>query len=203
MVDIFQGGLMRYPVYIDNYRPATRAGSLTFDLLVLVSSSLLIAALSQLEFFVPFSPVPVTGQTFAVLAVGLLLGSTGGASAVLLYLAEGSMGLPFFAGGSAGVHHFIGPTGGYLLGFVGAAYLAGLFSEIGFTRNFPVMFAALSLADLSLYIFGVLWLSSFVGREHAVQLGFFPFIFGDLVKILLLSLSFPLFRKSAVAEERT
>ena len=194
---------MYFQAYIERYRPTTQAGSLAFNLSLILTASLFIAACSQLEFFVPFSPVPVTGQTFAVLAVGLLLGSTGGASAILLYLAEGSIGLPFFAGGSAGVHHFIGPTGGYLLGFVGAAYLAGLFSEIGFTRNFPVMFAALSLADLSLYIFGVLWLSSFVGREHAVQLGFFPFIFGDLVKILLLSLSFPLFRKSAVAEERT
>lgn len=193
---------MRYPVYIDNYRPATRAGSLAFDLLVLVSASLMIAALSQLEFFVPFSPVPVTGQTFAVLAAGLLLGSTGGASAVLLYLAEGSIGLPFFAGGSSGVHHFIGPTGGYLAGFVGAAYLAGLFSGSGFGRSFFGLFSALILADLSLYVFGVLWLSTFVGREHAVQLGFFPFIFGDFIKILLLSLSFPLLGKSAGTEDR-
>ncbi len=193
---------MRYPIYIDNYRPSTRAGSLAFDLLVLASASLMIAALSQLEFFVPFSPVPVTGQTFAVLAAGLLLGSTGGASAVLLYLAEGSMGLPFFAGGSSGVHHFIGPTGGYLLGFAGAAYLAGLFSESGLGKSFFGLFSALILADISLYVFGVLWLSTFVGREHAVQLGFFPFIFGDLVKILLLSLSFPLLGKSAGTEDR-
>lgn len=193
---------MRCQAYIERYRPTTRAGSLAFNLSAIFTASLFIAACSQLEFFVPFSPVPVTGQTFAVMVSGLLLGSVGGASAVLAYLAEGAIGMPFFAGGSAGINHLIGPSGGYLAGFVAAAYLAGFFSETDRTKGFLRVFAALVLADLSLYVFGVLWLSTFVGRKHALLLGFYPFIFGDLVKILLISLSFPLMAKRDGTEKR-
>jgi len=183
--------------YIERYRPATKAGALAFDLSVIVAASFFIAACSQLEFFIPFSPVPVTAQTLAVLVTGLTLGATGGASAVLAYLAEGSLGLPFFAGGSSGVHHLIGPSGGYLAGFVAAAFLAGFFAEVGWNRSLFSLFFAMVLADLAIYLFGVPWLSNFVGRGQAMNLGFFPFILGDLVKVTLISLSFSLTAKRA------
>jgi biotin transport system substrate-specific component len=191
---------MFYPDYIAQYKPRTNAGAIAFNVFLVLSASLFIAFSSQLEFFIPFSPVPVTAQTFAVLLSGLILGRVGGASAVIAYLAEGSIGLPFFAGGSSGFHHFLSPSGGYLIGFIAAAYLAGFFAEIGWSRKRHSLLIALSLSDLSIYLFGIPWLSIYVGHQSALQLGFFPFLFGDFVKILLISLSLPLLLKKAESE---
>jgi biotin transport system substrate-specific component len=126
----------------------------------------------------------VTLQTFAVLMAGCALGSRRGVLAVLLYLEEGFAGLPVFAGGPLGVAHLFGPTGGYLLGFIAAALITGLFVETGATRNWFGRIAALALGSLAVYVPGVLWLGAFTGLGAALSLGFLPFLVGDALKVI-------------------
>ncbi len=171
--------------------------SLFLDVIVIVCASLLIGLFSQFELILPFSPVPMTLQTFIVLLCGIVLGKNRGALSVLLYLSEGVFGLPFFAGGNSGIHHLFGPTGGYLLGFIFAAYLAGFFTEIGFGKSHLKMFLALVVANFSIYFLGLPYLSFFVGRNNVFQIGFFPFLLSDTVKLVFLSLFYPLFSKIA------
>ncbi len=121
-----------------------------------VGMSLLIAAGAQLEVRFPFTPVPLTGQTFGVLLAGLLLGSRAGAAAVALYLLEGTLGLPFFAGGAGGAAMLAGPTGGYLLGFLPAAWLAGRLAERGWDRTPLLAAAAMLLGSAVLFACGLL-----------------------------------------------
>ena len=93
------------------------------NIVLILASSLLIAASAQIAIPLPFSPVPITGQTFAVLLVGFVLGARLGAWSVAVYLFEGAMGMPFFSGGGAGAGWLLGPTGGYLVGFLVAAFV--------------------------------------------------------------------------------
>ena len=95
------------------------------------AGSLLLALLARLSIPVPFSPIPITGQTFGILFLGALLGSRIGALSVIMYIMEGTIGLPVFAGGSIGFLYLLGPTGGYLIGFIPAIYLIGYLSERG------------------------------------------------------------------------
>ncbi len=170
-------------VYADLVRPADRRLARLFDAALVAGFSLLIALSAQVAIPLPFTPVPVTLQTFAVILTGCLLGSGRGFLAALLYLAEGSAGLPFFSGGSAGLAHLFGPTGGYLVGCVAAAFLAGLLSERGLARAWAGRLAALVVADLTVFVFGVAWLGAFTGFGKAVVLGFTPFVVGDALKV--------------------
>src|SRR3990172_4580805 len=104
------------------------------DISIIVLGSLFVAAMAQLS--IPLQPVPVTGQTLAVLLVGIVLGSKRGALALTAYLGEGLAGLPVFAEAKSGIATVLGPTGGYLIGFIAAAWLVGLFAEWGFDRSF-------------------------------------------------------------------
>jgi biotin transport system substrate-specific component len=160
------------------------------EVALIASASLFIALGAQFRFYLPFSPVPVTAQTLAVLLTGALLGSRRGSAAVLLYLLEGLMGLPVFAGGQGGLASLIGPTGGYLLGFVAAAYVIGLLIERDWDRNWGTTFAALALGNAVIYAFGLSWLTIFVGGESVLALGLWPFVPGDLVKLACASLAF-------------
>jgi biotin transport system substrate-specific component len=144
-----------------------------------------IALASQVSVPLPFSPVPITGQTLAVLLAGALLGSRRGTLCLLLYLAEGAVGLPVFAGGRAGLGHLVGPTGGYLFGFVASAFLIGRLADRGWCRRAPTTVAAMILGNAVTYAFGLPWLAGVVGAERALALGLLPFIPGDLLKVLL------------------
>jgi biotin transport system substrate-specific component len=126
---------------------------------------------------VPMWPVPATMQTLVVLLLGALGGPWFGAASVALYLVQGVMGLPVFAGGGSGVAHLFGPTGGFLFGFLAAAWLAG-FAGRGWLRAGAVLLAA----HLVLFVPGVLWLSQFVGLERAWEAGFVVFLPGTLLK---------------------
>ncbi|WP_242662238.1 biotin transporter BioY [Teichococcus deserti] len=137
-----------------------------------------LAASAQIT--LPMWPVPATMQTLVVLLLGALGGSRLGLAAVALYLAEGAMGLPVFAGGAAGPAALMGPTAGFLLGFLPAAWLAG-FARGGLLRQGGVLLAA----HLLLFIPGVAWLAQFVGFEKAMMVGFVLFIPGTLVKTAL------------------
>tara|TARA_R110002072_G_scaffold87087_2_gene196480 strand:- start:196 stop:771 length:576 start_codon:yes stop_codon:yes gene_type:complete len=156
--------------------------SLAGKALVVVAGSVLIALGAQIS--VPMLPVPMTLQTLAILLVGLTAGSRLGAGAVLAYLAEGAMGLPVFAGGGAGLAWLAGPTAGFLWGFVGVAFLAGLLAERGVTRNLFATFFGAVLISALLYVPGVLWLTAATSLDMggAVSRGMVPFLLGDSVK---------------------
>lgn len=148
-----------------------------------VFGSLLIAASTQIE--VPFYPVPMTMQTFAVLAVGLLFGARLGAAAVLVYLVEAALGLPVLSGGDHLWTLLVKPsTTGYLVGFVGAAYVAGLFAERSGGRLIGRIAGALA-GEVVLMAAGVAFLATLIGAEKAVTYGLMPFILGDALKIVL------------------
>jgi biotin transport system substrate-specific component len=171
------------PVFADLVRPVSPRLARVFDAALVAGFSLLVALSAQVAIPLPFTPVPVTLQTFAVLLTGCLLGSGRGALAVVAYILEGSFGLPFFSGGTGGIAHLLGPTGGYLVGCVAAAYAAGLLSERGLSRRPAGLLLTLCAADLAIYVPGLAWLSVFTGPPKALSLGFLPFVAGDALKI--------------------
>lgn len=164
---------------------------LLYDVALIVGGSLFVALSARIAIPLPFSPVPITGQTLAVLLVGALLGSRRGASALLLYLLEGAVGLPVFAGGMSGLAYMLGPTGGYLIGFVCAAFVAGLLAEKRWDRRPQKSALAMLLGNLVIYVCGLSWLARFVGVDKALALGFCPFIAGDLMKLALATVLLP------------
>ncbi len=158
---------------------------------LVVGGSLLLALSAQISISLWFTPVPITGQTLGVLLVGAALGSRRGALAIVLYLIEGGFGLPFFAGGGSGWVAFSGPTGGYLIGFVVAAYVVGWMAERGWDRRFWTAAVAMLAGEFLIYLFGVPWLAYFVGAGDALPLGMFPFIPGDIAKLVVAALVLP------------
>ena len=172
-------------------RTAAPARWLTDAVLVLLFSGL-IAACAQVSIPLPFTPVPITGQTFAVLFTGAVLGSRRGTLAVLLYLAEGALGLPVFSAGTAGAARFLGPTGGYLVAYPLAAGLVGWLAERGWDRRPRRAALAMLLGSLVILGLGVLWLAPFVGGlGPAFVQGVLPFVPGDVFKAVLAALLLP------------
>jgi biotin transport system substrate-specific component len=163
----------------------------TRDLLLVTAGALFIAALSQVKIPLPFTPVPLTGQTFAVLLVGAALGSKRGFGSMALYLACGAFGLPFFAGGASGLAYMTGPTLGYLVGFAAAAALTGFLAERGLDRRVPTALVAFIAGQAVIYLFGVAWLSVLLGFQKAILAGFVPFLLGDALKIGAAALALP------------
>jgi len=163
----------------------------TRSALVVVGFSLLTALAAQLVVPLPWTPVPLTGQTFAVLLTGALLGSRLGALAMLAYLAEGALGLPFFRGGAGGVGHLSGATAGYLFAFPAAAYVTGLLAERGWDRRFLTAAAAMALGSLVILASGWAWLAVALGGARAFWAGVAPFLAGDVVKIALAAAALP------------
>jgi len=169
------------------------------DLSLILSGSLFVALLAQVAIPLPFTPVPITGQTLGVLLVGAALGSRLGFLALLAYLLEGAMGLPVFAGGTGGLAKILGPTGGFLLAFPLAAGLVGLLVErFGLDRSFLGTLFAMLLGNALLYLLGLPWLWAWlmgagkaVGLSGLLAMGFFPFVPGDLVKAVLAALLLP------------
>src|SRR5213593_9885 len=119
---------------------------------LVIGFSLLTALSAQVV--IPIGPIPITGQTFAVLLTGVLLGSRLGAMAMIAYLIEGASGLPFFAGGMAGLPHLLGPTGGYLVAFPAAAFITGAFAEQGWDRKFITAVAAMAVGSIVIILCG-------------------------------------------------
>jgi biotin transport system substrate-specific component len=158
----------------------------------IVLGSIGVALCAQISIRLPFTPVPLTGQTFAVLLAGIVLGSRKGAAAVALYLAEGVAGLPVYASGASGAGTFLGPTGGYLLAFPLAAALTGALAERGWDRTPLRAGAAMLLGSAVILGMGGLWLIAFVGgADAALWQGILPFLPGDLVKTALAALALP------------
>ena len=180
-------------------RPQTRTLpiDLSRDAALIVGGSLIVALLAQLA--IPLQPVPVTGQTLGVLLVGAALGWRRGALALLAYLVEGGVGLPVFAEGKAGLAVLLGPTGGYLVGFVVAAALVGALAERGWDRRPLSMAAAMVLGNVAIYALGAgrlaLWLATAMPARAvagaAWQLGVRPFLLGDMLKLFVAVIALP------------
>ncbi|MGH7680544.1 MAG: biotin transporter BioY [Candidatus Eiseniibacteriota bacterium] len=173
-------------------RAASSALKLGYHLALVLLGSALIALSARVAVPLPFSPVPITGQTFAVLLVGAALGRWRGAAAVMAYLAEGAAGLPVFAGVHTGPAALVGPTGGYLFGFVPAAWFCGALAERGWDRTVPGTIAAMVLGNVVIFAIALPWLARFTGASNVWALGFWPFIPGDIVKIALAAAALPL-----------
>ena len=177
------------PTLSTRYLPHTPAWMR--NLLLVFSGVLLVALLAQVRIPLPFTPVPLTGQTFAVLLVGATLGAKRGATSLALYTLIGALGVPVFAGGAAGLAYLSGPTLGYLLGFIVAAFLIGRLAERGLERNLRTSLLPFLLGTLVIYTFGAGWLAILFGVQKALALGVLPFIFGDLIKLSLAALALP------------
>ena len=163
--------------------------------------TILIALSSKIS--VPFYPVPMTMQTFVVLLCGVILGPRFGFITLSLYLFEGAIGLPVFQGTpekGLGIMYLMGPTGGYLIGFIISAFIAGLLfsKEISFNmkffvkynknENFILVFIKLLIALIPVYLFGLIWLGIVLGWDKPIlNFGLYPFMLGEFFKITLLS----------------
>jgi biotin transporter BioY len=160
----------------------SRTGIL-WDVVLVAGFACLTAAFAQISFWI--GPVPVTGQTFAVLLAGALLGSRRGALSQLTYLAVGAAGIPYWfaLGGPPGIARLVGPTGGYLIGFVAVAFVVGWLAERGWDRRVGTAALAMLAGEIVLYIFGLSWLAHFVSGGAVLQAGLYPFVIGDLIKV--------------------
>ena len=158
----------------------------TFSVLV---GTLLITLSSYIT--IPLYPVPVTAQTLVVLLIGLSFGWRLSFLTLSLYLFQGAVGLPVFAGGAGGLAALFGPTGGYLFGFVAAGSLLGLLARRGFGKNFLTTIIAMLAGNAVIYLFGVSWLANFIGIENAVKNGILPFLYGDVLKIFVAAALIP------------
>lgn len=165
--------------------PESRGHILRQSVLVMIGT-LLLTASAKIQ--VPFWPVPMTMQTFVVLFLGAALGARLGALTVLLYLFEGALGLPVFAGTPGkglGLAYMAGPTGGYLIGFAVGAYVVGWLAERGWDRSVPRLFAAMMLGHAVILGLGLAWLTQLIGFEKAWLLGITPFYAATLFKTAL------------------
>ncbi len=157
-------------------------------LFIALIGSILLAISSKIK--IPFYPVPMTMQTFVVLFIGIAFGWKLGVATVSLYLFEGIIGMPVFSGTpekGSGLIYFTGPTMGYLIGFIVAAYLSGKFT---YANNFLINFLKLSFAISIIYILGLFWLGALIGWDKPIfQLGAQPFLLAELFKILIATIA--------------
>ena len=159
---------------------------------LVVAFSLFIALSAQVVVPLPFTPVPITLQTFAVLLTGALLGSRLGTLALLAYLAEGAAGLPFFRGGNGGwLYLMVSPTAGYLLAYPVAAFVTGWLAERGWDRRFLTAAAAIAVGSTVILFGGWLGLLRFYPATQAFALGVAPFVVGDVLKVALAAAALP------------
>jgi biotin transport system substrate-specific component len=159
---------------------------------LVLAFSLLTALAAQIAIPTPWSDVPITGQTFAVLLTGALLGSRLGALAMIAYLIEGASGLPFFAAGGSGLARLtVSPWAGYLWAYPLAAFLTGWLAERGWDRRYLKAAAAMGLGSLVILLGGMTWRLWFMPLDQAFATGVLPFLPGDAVKIALAAAVLP------------
>ncbi len=170
--------------FIDVLKPARVQTAVAYNAITMLVATAVLAISAQIAFNIPFSPVPVTAQTFAVLLVGAAFGPIRGGAVILMYLAEGISGLPVFANGGFGAAYLIGPTGGYLMSFVPAAVTVGYLAERGWDRKLWTTFAAMTLGTAIILLGGTSWLALTTQRTDILAIALFPFIPGAFVKIV-------------------
>jgi len=160
----------------------------------IVIASLLIALSAQ--FVVPIGLIPVTMQNFCVIALAYILGPNLAVAAVLAYIAEGAAGLPVFSAASSGMARLLGPSAGFIWGFVLLAYLAGHLSQLKYRLNFAYVFFTSSMILIVHYGSGLMVLSQYLGLNQAFNVGLKPFIVGDLLKIIFLAIALPMYKNT-------
>ena len=168
------------------WQPRERTtSSLVVSLILIAAFACLTAVAARAAIYLPFTPVPITLQTLAVLLSGALLGSRAGASSQLVYIAGGVAGLPIGAGGNSGIPWLTGPTFGYAIGFVAAAFVTGLMVERGWGVGIWRLAVAMVFGNLVIYVLGVARLGGFLdgGVQAAIVAGVLPFLIGDAIKI--------------------
>jgi biotin transport system substrate-specific component len=169
--------------------PSGARSNAAWRVLLAFAGSWLVAGLAQIEIRLPFTPVPITGQTLGVLLVGASLGAGLGTASMALYLAQGAIGLPFFSGGDSGTEflRLSAVTGGYLWGFVLSAAVVGWLAERGWDRSVRSSIGAMFLGEVALYLVAIPWLMQAldVSLADAIELGLAPFVIGDTLKLLL------------------
>jgi biotin transport system substrate-specific component len=169
--------------------PSGARSKVAWRVLLAFAGSWLVAGLAQIEIKLPFTPVPITGQTLGVLLVGASLGAGLGAVSMALYLAQGAIGLPFFSGGDSGAEflRLSAVTGGYLWGFVLSAVVVGWLAERGWDRSVRSSIGAMFLGEVALYLVAIPWLMQAldVSLGRALELGLAPFVVGDTLKLLI------------------
>ena len=168
---------------LDSLMTPSAATSAVTKAALVVFGSLLLAVSAQ--FKIPLYPVPVTGQTLVVLLIGMTYGPRLGGITIAAYLFEGAIGLPVFAGGAAGVAVLMGPTAGYLFGFLLAATAMGYLAERGIGRTVVSTIAAMVIGNCVIYLCGALWLANFIGFAQAIAAGVLPFLYGDALKLVV------------------
>ena len=163
-----------------------RAQTWVHGVILAIAGSLILTLSAKIH--IPFWPVPLTLQTLVVLVIGMAYGPRLGSATLLLYLAEGAIGLPVFSGTperGIGLAYLAGPTGGYLVGFVVAAALVGFLAEKGWDRSPITTATAMVAGNLVIYVCGVAWLGTVIGYERVMSAGVLPFLLGDGIKIAL------------------
>jgi biotin transport system substrate-specific component len=163
--------------------PAQRSSRIARAAALAVGGALVLTLSAKIQ--VPFIPVPMTLQTLVVLVLGAAFGARLAAATVALYLLEGLLGLPVFAGAVAGPAYMAGPTGWFLLGFLIAAALIGFLAERGWDRSWGRLVAAMTLGHVAIFALGFGWLAVLIGPEKAFALGVAPFALATIVKTLL------------------
>ena len=161
--------------------------SLVTDAVLVLAGTGFVALAAQVSIGLPFTPVPITGQTFAVVLVGASLGALLGLASLGLYLFVGALGAPVYADGNHGWDVLTGPTGGYIVGFVLAAVFTGLLAQRRWDRRFSSAVAAMLSGNVVIYLVGLPWLAEKLdtGLEKTFELGLYPFVVGDLLKLYL------------------
>ena len=173
------------PTLMQRVLPA-RQGRSTLRVAVQIAAGVaFLTLLAQLR--IQLGPVPVTGQTLGVLLLGSAYGLGLGALTSAAYVALGALGLPLFSGWQGGVAHLMGATGGYLIGFVLASALLGWLAEWGWDRSYARTVGAMLLAEVAIYVPGLVWLQLVLGAGWAqtLAIGLVPFLLGDAIKMLL------------------
>ena len=176
-------------------RPQLRSMRIAREVTLITGFALLTAALAQVRIPLSFTPVPVTGQTLAVLLAGASLGAWRGASSQLLYWLLGMIGLPFYSNGTGGWSVATGPTMGYLVGFIVAAAVVGRLAEYRHDRHVLTSVAAMTMGSMIIYVCGATWLAIDLGiplatgEQNAISLGVTPFLVGDIIKMCLAGLA--------------
>jgi len=171
---------------IPAYLSARQKSSSTVILIAVAVAALAISA----QIKIPFYPVPVTMQTLVVLLVGMSYGLRLGAASLASYLVLGAMGAPVFASG-AGLAYMVGPTGGYLAGFFVSAVIMGMLAERGWSQRAFLVAGAMIIGHATIYLMGAGWLSTFIGLEKAITAGVLPFLYGDLLKLVIAAAGLP------------
>ncbi len=163
------------------------------DVLLVLAGTGVVAAAAQVSVSLPFTPVPITGQTFAVVLVGASLGAVRGIASLALYLALGIAGAPIYAHHAHGWDVLVGASGGYIVGFVVASAVTGYLAERRWDRTFSSAVAAMLTGNVIIYLVGLPWLAAVLNTnlEKTLELGLYPFVPGDVFKLYLAAALLP------------